>query len=176
MARIGTLSFAALAAAALVSFAPVTHAAVRTHYDEALNAKVSLAQAVEAGERAGQGKTIGIEFDVENDHPIWEVKVLGASGVNEYKVDASSGEVIKVEQEHIRGKITTLAKGIKLDQLESVATPLPQAVSSAEQKFGGKAVKVQVEHEHHAIQYDVFVRTHGKTRHMKIAAGGAQPR
>lgn len=176
MIRLGTFSATTLAAAALVAFAPLTHAAVRTHYDDALKATVSLAQAVESGERAGQGKTIGVEFDVENDHPIWEVKVLSASGVNEYKVDASSGQVLKVEQEHLRGKITTAVKGLKLDQLQGVALPLPQAVASAESKLGGKAVKVQVEHEHHAIQYDVFVRKPGKTQHVKIEAGGAQSR
>lgn len=176
MIRIGALSVTYLAAAALVAFAPLTHAAVRHHYDEAVKASVSLPQAVESSERAGQGKTLGVEFDVENDHPIWEVKVLSASGVNEYKVDASSGQVVKVEQEHIRGKITTAVKRLKLAELEGVAMSLPQAVSAAEQKLGGKAVKVQVEHEHHAIQYDVFVHKPGKTQHMKIEAGGGQAR
>jgi uncharacterized membrane protein YkoI len=170
MTRTGISSISALAAAALVSFAPLSHAALRKHEDEAAKASVTLVQAAESGERAGQGKTIGVEFDVENNHPIWEVKVLSASGVNEYKVDATSGQVLKVEQEHIRGKITTAVTGLKLDQLQAVAVPLPQAVSTAEQKLGGKAVKVEVEHEHHAIQYDVFVRKPGHTDHVKIAA------
>jgi uncharacterized membrane protein YkoI len=174
MNRIRTLSTAALAAAALVAFAPVSHAALRRHYDEALQAPVSLVQAVQTGERAGQGKTTGVEFDVENGRPIWEVKVLGPSGLNEYKVDASSGQVVKVEQERIRGKLTSLVTGLKLDQLEHVQTPLAQAVSVAEGKLGGKAVKVQVEHEHNAIQYDVFVHKSGRTEHTKIPGDAAQ--
>lgn len=165
---------AALAAAALLGFAPLTHAAVRNHYDEAVQAKVSLVQAVQTAERAGLGKTTGAEFDVENDRPLWEVQVLSPTGMNEYKVDATTGQVLKVEQEHLRGKITSRLTGLKLDQLQGVAMPLSQAVATAEGKLGGKAVKVEVEHEHKAVQYDVFVHNAGKTEHMKIAAGGAE--
>ena len=175
MIRLGFTS-ATLAAAALLGFAPLTHASVRNHYDEALRANVSLVQAVQSGERAGQGKTTGAEFDVENNRPIWEVQVLSPSGMNEYKIDASSGQVLKVEQEHLRGKIASRITGLKLDQLQGAAMPLSQAVATAEGQLGGKAVKVEVEHEHHAIQYDVFVRNAGKTQHVKIAAGGAETR
>jgi uncharacterized membrane protein YkoI len=173
MIRAATISIATIAAAAaLVAFAPDTQASARSHEDEATTVAVSLVQAVESGERAGRGKAIGAEFDVEHNRPIWEVKVLGASGVNEYKVDASSGEVVKVEPEHIRGRLTTFVTGLKLDQLEHTRLPLDQAVATAEHRMGGKAVKLEVEHEHRAIQYDVFVRNAGKTEHMKIAASG----
>ena len=175
MIRFGSTA-AALATAALLGFAPLTHAAVRHHYDEAVKANVSLVQAVESGERAGQGKATSAEFDVENNRPIWEVQVLSPTGMNEYKVDASTGQVLKVEQEHIRGKITTRLTGLKLDQLQGAAMPLSQAVATAEGKLGGKAVKVEVEHEHHAIQYDVFVRKAGKTDHVKIAAADGENR
>lgn len=175
MIRIGTTS-ASLAAAVLLGLSPLTHAAVRNHDDAALKANVSLVQAVATGERAGQGKTTGVEFDVENDRPIWEVQVLSPAGLSEYKVDASSGQVLKVEKEHLRGEITTRLTGLKLDQLAGAAMPLSQAVATAEREMGGKAVKVEVEHEHKAIQYDVFVRNAGKTDHVKIAAGGAQTR
>jgi len=175
MIRIGTTS-AALAAAALLGFAPLTHASVLNHYDDALKAQVSLVQAVASGEHAGQGKTTGAEFDVENDRPIWEVQVLSPSGLNEYKVDAATGQVLKVEQEHLRGKITSRVTGLKLDQLQAAPMPLSEAVATAERSLGGKAVKVEVEHEHKAIQYDVFVRKDGKTQHMKIAAAAPQSR
>jgi uncharacterized membrane protein YkoI len=170
MNRIGTFSLAALAAAAFMGFAPASQASARNHEDQASTAAVSLVQAVQSGERAGQGKAIGAEFDVEHKRPIWEVKVLGTSGVNEYKVDATSGEVVKVEHEHIRGRITTFVSGLKLDQLERVTVPLSDAVASAEHRLGGKAVKLEVEHEHRGVQYDVFVRYAGKTDHMKINA------
>lgn len=164
------------AVAAILSISSLANAAVGGHDAEALKANISLTQAVESGEKAGQGKTIGVEFDVEHDKPIWEVKVLNASGVTEYKVDAQSGEVLKVEKEHLRGKLTTLVTGLKLDQLQQAGMPLSQAVAMAESKLGGKAVKVEVEHEHKAIQYDVFVRRPDKTEHMKIEAGGAATR
>jgi len=49
-----------------------------------------------------------------------------------------------------------------------------QAVSTAEKKVNGKAVKVEVEHERGAIQYAVFVRVGDKTEKVKIDAATGQ--
>lgn len=177
MTRFRLFPAAAAIAAALVSMAPVAHAVVSGREAEALaKAGVSLVQAVESGEKAGLGKTIGVEFDVEHDRPIWEVKVLSSSGVTEYKVDAESGQVVKVEEEHVRGKLRTFVTGLTLEQLQQVKMPLSQAVAAAERQLGGRAVKVEVEHEHKAIQYDVFVRGKERTEHVKISASANQAR
>lgn len=98
------------------------------------------------------GKTIGAEFDVEKNKAVWEIKVLGSAGVKEYKIDASSGAVVKVEDKHIRGKLTNFLTGMNLKDLEAAKTPLTQAVATAEKKANGKSVKVQVEHERGGIQ------------------------
>lgn len=140
------------------------------------SATVSLTQAVEIGEKQGQGKTIGAEFDIEKERPVWEVKVLNNSGVSEYKVDAMSGQVAKIEDEYIRGKLTTFVTGTNLKDLERVKTTLAQAVGMAERKFGGKAVKVQVEHERGGVQFDVFVRTSDRTDRVKIDAMNTRAR
>jgi uncharacterized membrane protein YkoI len=144
---------------------------------EALNkATVQLTQATQIAEKQEPGKTISVEFDIEKDRPLWEVKVLGNGGVKEYKIDASSGAVVKVEDEHIRGKLTNFVTGMNLKDLDNAKTPLVQAVSTAEKKLNGKAVKVQVEHEHGSIQYDIFVRAADKTMKVKIEASTGQPR
>ena len=139
-------------------------------------ATVSLTQAAQIAEKQGAGKTIGAEFDVEKDKAVWEVKVLGGAGVKEYKIDASSGAVVKVEDEHIRGKLINFMTGMNLKDLEAVKTPLMQAVATAEKKANGKAVKVHVEHERGGIQYDIFVRTGDKSEKIKIDAGTGQPK
>ena len=144
---------------------------------EALNkATVSLAQATQIAEKQDSGKTIAAEFDIEKGRPLWEIRVLGTGGVKEYKIDASSGAVVKVEDERIRGKITTFVTGMNLKDLGNAKTPLVQAVSDAEKKLSGKAVKVQVEHERGGIQYDIFVRVADKTEKIKIEASTGQPR
>ena len=145
--------------------------AISSREADALNkSAVSLAQATQIAEKQEAGKTINAEFDIEKDRAIWEVKVLGAAGVKEYKIDASTGAVVKVEDEHIRGKLINFVTGMNLADLNNAKTPLAQAVSDAEKKMGGKAVKVEVEHEHGAIQYDIFVRAGDKTNKVKMEA------
>ena len=151
--------------------------AVSSREADALNkSTVSLAQATQIAEKQEAGKTIGAEFDIEKDRAIWEVKVLGAAGVKEYKIDASTGAVVKVEDEHIRGKLINFVTGMNLTDLNNAKTPLAQAVADAEKKMGGKAVKVAVEHERGAVQYDIFVRTGDKTNKVKVEATTGLPR
>lgn len=151
--------------------------AVSSREADALNkSTVSLTQATQIAEKQEAGKTIGAEFDIEKDRAIWEVKVLGAAGVKEYKIDASTGAVVKVEDEHIRGKLINFVTGMNLTDLNNAKTPLAQAVADAEKKMNGKAVKVEVEHERGAVQYDIFVRTGDKTSKVKVEASTGQAR
>ena len=152
------------------------HAAGPSEAEALSKATVSLAQATQIAEKQDSGKTIAAEFDIEKGRPLWEIRVLGTGGVKEYKIDASSGAVVKVEDERIRGKLITFVTGMNLKDLGNAKTPLVQAVSDAEKKFGGKAVKVQVEHERGGIQYDIFVRVADKTEKLKIEASTGQPR
>ncbi len=145
--------------------------AVSPREAEALNkTMVSLAQATQIAEKQEPSKTISVEFDIEKDVPLWEVKVLGKEGVKEYKIDAASGVVVKVEDERTRGKLTNIVTGMNLKDLDNAKISLVQAVMTAEKKLNGKAIKVQVEHEHGSIQYDIFVRADDKTKKLKIEA------
>lgn len=137
---------------------------------------ISLTQATQIAEKQEPSKTISVEFDIEKDVPLWEVKVLGKEGVKEYKIDAASGVVVKVEDERTRGKLTKLVTGMNLKDLDSAKTSLVQAVTTAEKKLNGKAVKVQVEHEHGGIQYDIFIRAGDNTTKLKIQADTGQSR
>lgn len=132
------------------------------------SATVSIVKAVEIGEKQGQGKTVGAEFDIEKGLPIWEVKILTADGVKEFKVDANSGQVVKIEDEQIRGKLTNFVTGTNMKDLEAVKTTFSEAVAIAEKLAPGKAVKVEVEHEHDHVQFDVFVRSGDATKKFKI--------
>lgn len=151
--------------------------AVSSREADALNkSTVSLTQATQIAEKQEAGKTLHAEFDIEKDRAIWEVKVLSAAGVKEYKIDASTGAVVKVEDEHIRGKLTNFVTGMNLKDLNNAKMSLAQAVADAEKKMNGKAVKAEVEHERGAVQYDVFVRTANKTEKVKIEASTGQSR
>jgi uncharacterized membrane protein YkoI len=162
----------AILAASVVYIGGAAHAEAATSREaQALaSATVSIVEAVDIGEKQGHGKTVGAEFDIEKGLPIWEVKVLGPGGVTEFKVDANSGQVVKIEDEHVRGKLTNFVTGTNLQDLESVKTTFPEAVAMAEQLAEGKAVKVEVEHEHDHVQFDVFVRSGDVTKKIKIDA------
>lgn len=172
------LSVSTLALAATLSLGlSTTASAVSSREADALNkSTVSLTQATQIAEKQEPGKTIGAEFDIEKDRAIWEVKVLGAAGVKEYKIDASTGAVVKVEDEHIRGKLINFVTGMNLKDLNSAKTTLAEAVTAAEKKMNGKAVKVEVEHERGAVQYDIFVRAGDKTGKVKVEASTGQAR
>ena len=133
-----------------------------------MNATVTLSQAVAIGEKQGAGKSVGAEFDIELDRPLWEIKVLSATGLKEFKVDAASGQVIRVEDEHLRGRLTNFVTGMNLKDLEAVKTTLAQAVTMAETQTKGKAVKVQVEHERGGVQFDVFMRVGDGVKKLRI--------
>ncbi len=133
-------------------------------------AKVSLVEAVNKLEKDGKGKTVGAEFDIEKDVPIWEVKMLGNDGVLEYKVNANTGAIVKIEDEHIRGSLMAFVTGMKMKDLQSEKMSLSEAVGMAEKKFSGKSVKVQIEHENDSIQYDIFVYTPAGIHRYKIDA------
>lgn len=69
-----------------------------SEYRAAQAAKVTLTQAIEAAESKGQGRAVEVDFEVENNVPQYEVKVLGADGkLVEHHVDANTGQVIKSE-------------------------------------------------------------------------------
>jgi uncharacterized membrane protein YkoI len=135
---------------------------------------VPLVQAVQIAEKQESGKTVGAEFDIEKDRPVWEVQVLGTHGLKEYKIDGASGAVMKIDDEHIRGRLVSFLTGTNLKDIEAAKTSVVQAVSTAEKKVNGKAVKVEVEHERGAIQYAVFVRVGDKTEKIKIDAATGQ--
>ncbi len=141
-----------LAILAMVSFGGLAQAqALNSRETQALSsATVSLPQAVEIGEKQALGKSVGAEFDIEKGRAVWEVKVLNSAGLQEFKVDAITGQVIKVEEEHLRGRLTNFVTGMNLKDLE--------------------AVKVQVEHERGGVQFDIFMRVGDSTKKMKIDA------
>lgn len=138
-------------------------------------ATVSLSQAVEISEKQALGKSVGAEFDIEKGRAVWEVKVLNSTGLQEFKVDAITGQVIKIEEEHLRGRLTNFVSGMNLKDLETAKTTLAQAVAMAEKSQSkGKAVKVQVEHERGGVQFDVFMRVGDSTKKLKIGAASGK--
>ena len=159
---------AALAVVLTITTISSAHATSSKEADALSAAKVSLVQAVDMLEKDGKSKTVGAEFDIEKNIAVWEVKMLGDNGVLEYKVDANTGTILKIEDEHIRGKLMSFITGITIQDLKNEKMSLAEAVRTAEKKFNGKAIKVEIEHENKSVQYDIFVYTPAGTHKYKI--------
>ena len=54
--------------------------------------------------------------------------------MKEFKVDANSGQIVKIEDEYIRGRLTNFVTGTNLKDLETVKTTFSQAVGMAERQ------------------------------------------
>ncbi|GJL77738.1 MAG: hypothetical protein NPINA01_07270 [Nitrospinaceae bacterium] len=63
-------------------------------------AKVSLNKAIEIALQQIPGNVVSVEFENDDGQTVWEVEVLAKnSEVNELKIDANSGEILKHEKE-----------------------------------------------------------------------------
>lgn len=79
-----------------------------------------------------------------------------------------SEAVIKVEDEHIHGKLTNFITGRNIKDLGNAKTNLSRAITMTAKNANGEALKLEVEHEKGGVQFDVFVRSGDKTNKVKI--------
>ena len=93
------------------------------------NAKVSIAQAVEAAEKAGMGKATEAEFEDDNGGR-WEVKVLAEGGnkLTEFYVDPNSGQVTGQEEQTFEKYFVML----KPENFQKAQVQLKDAITAAE--------------------------------------------
>lgn len=132
-------------------------------------AKVTLAQAIEAAERRGQGRAIGAEFETRSGTGHYEVRVLGDDGkLVEHHVDAASGQVTESEGHPIEGFFTRL----KPADVQNAHTTLRQAVALAEQKAGGRAAEAKAEHDGDAVRYTITVANGDRTHEVRVDTNG----
>lgn len=113
---------------------------------------------MEIGEQHALAESEGVEFNIEMDRAIGEVKISTTSGLQEFKVDAFSGQVIKIEGAHLPGRLTNFVTGMNLKDLEAIKTTLTQAVVMTESKAKGKAAWVKVGHQRGGVQFNLLTR------------------
>ena len=95
-------------------------------------------------------------------------------GTLEYKVNAASGEIVKVEEERIRGRLFTFITGLNLKEIEGAKMAAAEAVALAERETVAKAIMLAVEHDQGRIEYEIFLRAGDKPHKVKIDGGSGQ--
>lgn len=64
------------------------------------NARLTLVEAVDKALSSVQGKAVSAEIEKEHDKTVYEVKILDEAGsIREIYVDATSGNVLKIEKD-----------------------------------------------------------------------------
>lgn len=156
-------AFAAGSALAMVSgSASADDAAAQT-------AKVSIAQAIEAAEKAGMGKATEADFDDENGGR-WEVKVLAEGGnkLTEFHVDPNSGQVTGQEEQTFEKYFVML----KPENFQKAQVQLKDAIAAAEALAKGKATSAEVERDGEAVSYEIDVATTDGDKDVTVDAAG----
>ncbi|HZS81834.1 MAG TPA: PepSY domain-containing protein [Stellaceae bacterium] len=136
-------------------------------------AKVTLADAVSAAEKHSGGKALGANFEDRNGNPVFRVKTLQNGTVWEGAVDAVSGQIVG------QGKTTPESRLDQEDKAEIAAfqktkTPLTEAVKTAEQHAGGKALDAELEASGGKAVYEMEVVKNGTIQRVTIDPANGQ--
>lgn len=141
----------------------------RADAEMAKNAKVSMAQAIEAAESKGMGKATEADFE-DDDGGRWEIKVIadGGNKLTEYYVDPNSGQVTGEEEQTFEKYFTTL----KPENFAKAQVQLKDAVAAAEKAANGKAYSAEVEREGDSVTYEIDVATDQGEKDVDVDATG----
>jgi uncharacterized membrane protein YkoI len=139
------------------------------HEAESLDhAKVSLTEAVKKAEEAGNGQAISAEYEFKGGRPgHYEVKVLSNDGqkLTRYDLSPRTGKIIATSDE----KVQKLLTRIKPESIRSAPTSLTHAITTAEERAGGKATVAEVDRDGDQVKYTVKVaKLDGSTEKVKI--------
>jgi uncharacterized membrane protein YkoI len=115
----------------------------RRDFEAVSSAKLSLTEAIAIAEEKGNGKAV--EADVDSNRSgqaFYAIDVLSHDGqkLTEYTLDASTGEIIEQENEHV-GKFI---ERVRLDDVRNAQTSLSAAIRAAERQTNGKVVDAEI--------------------------------
>ncbi|PNK61246.1 PepSY domain-containing protein [Psychrobacter sp. FDAARGOS_221] len=68
-------------------------------YQTLNSTKIDLTEAMQIAARDSKGQVIDAEFDIEDDRPVYEIKMVQNGEKHEINVDANSGEVVKSQRD-----------------------------------------------------------------------------
>ncbi len=121
---------------------------------------LSIDQAMRAAQR--DGRVVEIGFAHKNGAGWYQALVLTDDGLRYLRIDPASGALGDGDHPPVARADLTAAGQRDLDGLRAAKVPLAQAVGSAEQASGGKAISAGVEQLGGVPQYYVQTVSHGK--------------
>lgn len=137
----------------------------------ARNAKVSLTDAINAAQQQNHDEVVSVRFEVRQGKPEYLIRSFDSRSQQEWlgHVDANTGKVIG------QGRTIALSSLPKEDQQEltasrSSSTTLGQAVQSAEQQRGGKALSAGLSARNGRVSYRTeLLKSDGRTQMAMVS-------
>jgi uncharacterized membrane protein YkoI len=157
-------------AALILGLSPAVHSQGAAQLERVIsNANVSLKDAIQTAEQqAGGGHALKADFNVQGEGSgYYDVRVLSDDGrIAQYRIDANTGKVLKSTADTAPAKVEG---GIDPSAVRHVQTPLADAIATAEQSSGGRAVGVEVNQGGGQVRYAVKVaRADGTTKKVTV--------
>ncbi len=131
-------------------------------------AKVSLAEAISAAQKEGDGKAIFAKYHTMNGAGQYEVVVVSGGKTNTMDVDPGTGQAVKAKRDDA-GK--TDKNGVQA--IESAQTGLSDAISTAE-KQGGKALEAELDTKKGTTAYEIEIANGDKTDTVWVDVNSGQ--
>lgn len=158
--------FAALSIMGITSVAFA--ASNSTHDSEAIaatKAKISLSQAMGIAAQKAQGQIISAKFDDDKDG-IYEVKIADGQTNHEVKINATTGNVIKIKQEKLEQDDMA-----EFGAFRQAKVNLTQALQQAGQTVGGQAIGGEFDLKNGNALYKIKVVKGAQVYDVKVDAG-----
>lgn len=135
-----------------------------------LGATQDITAAISAAEAASSGTAVAAEFDDKNGTGLYEVDTIANGKQISVQIDASSGQVIKTEDE---GDIAN-ADSDDITDPAQLGAPLPQLIAMAEQNGSGKVMSIdyEVKDGQPGVIEVELANTDGTTQEFAMAADG----
>ena len=108
-----------------------------------LGASQTLTDAIKSAEAASGGIAVKAEFDDHNGTPAYEVDTIASGKQMTVKIDATSGAVLKTEDE---GNIAN-AEADDITDPAQLGAPLAELIAKAEQSGKGKVISIDAERD-----------------------------
>lgn len=120
---------------------------------------ISIGHAIRIVEREAVARALSADLGEEHDGTVWNVFALNDRGMSEYRVDATSGRLIRVVEAPLRGRLYRLLFDLGLDDIKGMKIGPSEAIRRAEQEIPGRAMAMALDRPKSRIEYLVVVRT-----------------
>ncbi len=134
-----------------LTMAPLALAASDADMKGVQAAKISLAQAIQSAQKAGNGKAIYGKYDTRDGVGNYEVVVIAGGKDETLRVDPTTGEAVKAKQDDAD---KTDKNGVATIQAAQVT--LAEAINTAEQQ-GGRALTAELDTKKNTTAYEIDV-------------------